>query len=134
MVMDYNINYASGPGEDSVDVPQLQAAETPALATQDVVLPTAALLQFVPLGPGYAPWAAGDEIVAVTAYAKAAGVTRCAVYTAGCFNIDAIRWPAMTTEAQIQAASETSQLKFRKLLYSQKRTGTEPAPGTPAGP
>ena len=133
MVMDYDINYASGPGEDSVDVPQLFAGETPAVATQDVLLPAGALLQFVPLGPGYAPWAAGDEIVAITAYGTP-GSKRAAVYTAGCFNIDAIRWPATTTEAQIQAASETSQLKFRKLLYSQKRTGTEPAPGTPAGP
>lgn len=132
-MQEYDIHYASGPNAENVEVPQLFAGETPPVATQDVLLPAGALAQFVPLGPGYAKWAAGVAIVAVTAYATPGG-KRAAVYTSACFNIDAIAWPATTTEAQIQAASEVGSLKFRKLLYSQKRTGTEPAPGTPAGP
>lgn len=133
MVMPYDIHYASGPNEGSVEVPQLFAGETPPVSTRDVLLPAGAVAQFAPLGPGYAPWAAGDAVVAVAAYAHPGG-GRAAVYDGGCFNIDAIAWPAGTTEAQVQAASETGLLKFRKLLYSQKRTGSEPAPGTPAGP
>ena len=114
-------------------VPQLFAGDTPPVVTTDVLLPAGAVAQYVPLGPGYAAWAAGDEIVALTAYASPGGV-RAAVYQAGCFNLDAIAWPAGTTEAQVQAASQSSQLKFRKLLYSQYRTGDEGAPGNEAGP
>ena len=47
--------------------------------------------------------------------------------------VRAIRWPDGTTEAQVQAAAR-GMLIFRKLLWSDKRTGNEPAPGTPAGP
>lgn len=133
--IDYGINYALGEDGDYIEVPQLLAGETPAVGTLDVLLPATALEQFVVLGPGYAPWAAGQVITGMTAYATPGGV-RAAIYASGCFNIDAPKWPAGTTEAQIQAAQISSQLKFRKLLYSNKRTGTgsELAPGTPAGP
>lgn len=116
-------------------VPQLFAAETPAPVTTDILFPAGAVGQFVPLAAGYAPWdpASGDPILAVTAYAVPGG-TRAAVYHEGCFNLDAIDWPTGTTEAQIQAATENSGLKFRKLLYSHKSKAPRPAPGTPAGP
>lgn len=116
-------------------VPQLFAAETPAPVTTDILFPAGAVGQFVPLTTGYAPWgpASGDPILAVTAYAVPGG-TRAAVYHEACFNLDAIDWPAGTTEAQIQAATENSGLKFRKLLYSHKSKAPRPAPGTPAGP
>lgn len=116
-------------------VPQLFAAETPAPVTTDILFPAGAVGQFVPLTTGYATWdpASGDPIIAVTAYAVPGG-TRAAVYHEACFNLDAIDWPAGTTEAQIQAATENSGLKFRKLLYSHKTKTPRPAPGTPAGP
>ena len=118
-------------------VPQLFAAETPAPVTTDILFPAGAVGQFVPLTTGYVPWVntgtAPNPIIAVTAYAVPGG-TRAAVYHEACFNLDAITWPAGTTEAQIQAATENSGLKFRKLLYSHKSKAPRPAPGTPAGP
>lgn len=116
-------------------VPQLFAAETPAPVTTDVLFPAGAQRNELAHGAGYAPWdpASGDPILAVTAYAVPGG-TRAAVYHEACFNLDAIDWPTGTTEAQIQAATENSGLKFRKLLYSQKSQTPRPAPGTPAGP
>lgn len=129
----YGINYAEGTEGDYIAPPQLLAGETPALGTIDVLMPSGAVDQFVPLGTNYGPWAAGQVITGVTAYATPGGV-RAAIYTSGCFNLDAIKWPSGTTEAQVQTAQINSQCKFRKLLYSDKRTGTEPAPGTEAGP
>lgn len=121
-------------------VPQLFAAETPAPVTTDILFPAGAVDQFVPLTTGYAPWdptpsggGAPGPIIAVTAYAVPGG-TRAAVYHAGCFNLDAIDWPSDTTEALVQAATENTQIKFRKLLYSHKSKAPRPAPGTPAGP
>lgn len=131
--MPFEINYATGEDGDYVEVPQLLAGETPSLGTIDVLMPAGARLQFEPLGTAYGLWAAGQPITGVTAYATPGGV-RAAIYASGCFNLDAIKWPAGTTEAQVQAAQISSQCKFRKLLYSDKRTGTEPAPGTTAGP
>lgn len=114
------------------DVPQLFAGDTPAIVTNDVVIP-AAKGQYVPLGPGYAAWAAGQPIIALTAFAHTGTNQRKAVYTAGMFNIDMIQWPSGTTEAQIQAATEQGMVKFRKPLYSDKRTGGEVL-GQLAGP
>ena len=118
-------------------VPQLFAAETPAPVTTDILFPSGAVGQFVPLTTGYAPWdptaTTPGPIIAVTAYAVPGG-TRAAVYHEACFNLDAIDWPTGTTEAKIQAATENSGLKFRKLLYSHKSEAPRPAPGTPAGP
>ena len=118
----------------------LWAGDTPSPATRDVSITVAstALVQYQPLQrnastQAYEPWAAGAEIAAVTCYGVPIGTSRAAVYTAGMFNIDAIAWPASTTEAQVQAGAR-GQCQFRKLLWSDKRTGTEPAPGTPAGP
>lgn len=137
-MLPYDIGTAAfGSDTSSKVVPQLFAAETPAPVTTDVLLPAGAVGQFVPLTTGYAPWVntgtAPNPIIAVTAYAVPGG-TRAAVYHEACFNMDAIAWPTGTTEAQIQAATENSGLKFRKLLYSQKSKAPRPAPGTPAGP
>lgn len=132
-VIPNNLGIASAGELGTTDVPQLFAGDTPAIVTTDVLIP-AAHEQFVPLGPGFAAWVAGQPVIAVTAYAVGAGL-RSAVYQAGCFNIDAIRWPTGTTETQVQAATEQSQLKFRKLLYSQKRTSPLiPVLGVDAGP
>jgi hypothetical protein len=140
--MAYEINYAESSGTEDIGLPpQLFAGDTPPVSTQDIEITTAAAIaQFVPLQQdgvtfAYEPWAAADglPIAAVTAYAVPIGTTRNAVYTAGMFNIDAISWPATTTEAQVQAA-QRGDCKFRKLLYSDKRTGNEGDPGTPAGP
>lgn len=130
-VIPNNLGIASFETLDPTPMPQLFAGDTPAIVTADVLIP-GNHEQFVPLGPGYAAWAAGQPIIALTAYKVTAG-KRSAPYLAGCFNIDAIRWPSGTTEAQVQTATEQSQLKFRKLLYSQKRTGGEVL-GTEAGP
>lgn len=140
MPLTYDTHYAEIEKVDAPAVDGLFAGDAPAPATIDVSLTvaTTALTQFQPLQRNdttgaYEPWAAGNEIAAITGYGVPVGTSRAAVYVAGCFNLDAIRWPASTTEAQVQAAS-SGMLVFRKLLWSDKRTGTEPAPGTPAGP
>lgn len=156
MPLNYDTHYAEVEKADAPNVDGLFAGDAPAPATIDIAITVsgAALQQFVPLmrNPGdpgdpeadppvfpgasdgtYVPWVAGNPIAAITAYDIAVGSSRAAVYVAGCFNLDAIRWPTNTTEAQVQAAA-SNMLVFRKLLWSDKRTGTEPAPGTPAGP
>ena len=140
MPLNYDTHYAEIDRADSPAVDGLFAGDTPSPSTIDVAITVsgAALQQFVPLQrndttQAFEPWAAGNEIAAITAYGIPVGSSRAAVYVAGCFNIDAIRWPGSTTEAQVQAAAR-GMLVFRKLLWSDKRTGTEPAPGTPAGP
>jgi hypothetical protein len=108
----------------------LMAGDTPPMATRDVLIPAAlaAIPQYTPLGyaaGAYKVWAVADgAVAAVAAYAipDSASDQRAAVYTAGMFNIDAIAWPGGTTEAQVQTAQANSQLQFRKLLYSDKRT------------
>lgn len=136
MPLNYDTHYAEVEKGDTLAVDGLFAGDAPAPATQDLPL-TGPLQQFVPLQRTETgtlePWAAGNEIAAITGYAVPAGTARAAVYVAGCFNLDALRWPADTTEAQVEAA-QTGKIICRKLLYSDKRTGTEPAPGTPAGP
>lgn len=124
---------ASSEDVGDTGVPQLFAGDTPPVVHIDVLLPAGARLQYVPLGDAYGAWAAGQQVSGITAYATPGGV-RAAIYVEGCFNLDAIAWPAGTTEAQIQAASITSNLKFRRPLYSNKRTGTEPGPGKFDGP
>lgn len=106
----------------------LFAGDTPPVVTRDVLIPTAlgAIPKHTPLqftAGAYAVWAAGAEIVGVTAYdiPDLAENQRSAIYTAGMFNIDAIAWPNGTTEDQVAAASVSSQCQFRKLLYSDKR-------------
>lgn len=140
MPLNYDTHYAEREKVDTLAVDGLFAGDAPAPSTIDVALTvaTTALVQFQPLQRNattavFEPWAAGNEIAAITGYGVPIGTSRAAVYVAGCFNIDAIAWPDATTEAQVQAAS-SGMLVFRKLLWSDKRTGTEPAPGTPAGP
>lgn len=129
-----NIHIASGPNEEATTVPQLIAADTPAMVTKDVLIDSTqgALAQYVPLkfdpvDGFYKAWAPGDAIAAITAYAipDAAVDQRAALYFAGCFNIDAIAWPASTSEEQVllacHASTANSLLHFRKLLYSDKR-------------
>lgn len=137
------IHYAESDVSDTGSrPPQLFAGDTPPVSTQDIAITVAgtALLQYQPLQMdgttgAYEPWAVADglPIAAITAYEAPIGTQRIAVYTEGMFNIDAIVWPATTTEAQVQVAA-TMGCKFRKLLYSDKRTGNEGDPGTPAGP
>ena len=138
---------ASGPGAEAIGLPpQLLAGDTPPVATQDILITVAgtALLAFAPLQrdgttQAWEPWVAADglPVSGVTCYPVAIGASqRVAVYTEGMFNQDAINWPDGTTEAQIAAAMR-GDIKYRKLLYSNKRTGTEPTtagPGSEAGP
>lgn len=136
--MQYSIHYAESAQQDGAQPPQLFAGDTPAVVTQDFELTAAAVWpQFTPLARGvdggFELWAAGAEIAAVTAFEIPVGTVRKAVYTEGMFNIDAINWPAETTEDEVEAA-QTGNLRFRKLLYSDQRTGNEGDPGTPAGP
>ena len=100
------------------------------VTTVDMPIPAAlgALAQYTPLSwddtaNAYILWAAGAKVAAITAYAvpDSASVQRAAVYTHGVFNIDAINWPAATTEAQVHDAMSGGALQFRKLLYSDKR-------------
>lgn len=138
------IHIAQGPNEEAVSVPQLIAGDTPAMVTRDVKVASAqgAFSQYVPLSfdavsGNYVAWAAGAEISAITAYAipDLATDQRAAVYTGGCFNVDAINWPASTSEADVEAAMNAaganSLLVFRKLLYSDKRVA---AAGLAVGP
>ena len=141
------IHIASGPNAEDITVPQLFAGDSPAVATRDVkfVAAQGAIAQYVPLTldpatGNYVAWSVDDPalpISAVTAYAvpDQAVDQRCAVYTSGCFNIDAIAWPASTTEEDVDAALAVAganhTLVFRKLLYSDKR---EAAGGLDVGP
>ncbi len=115
------------------------AGDTPPVSTQDFPFNAdAAIGQFVPLtrsADSFVPWTAGSSVDAVSAYPIAAGPRRAAVYTAGMFNIDALAWPTGTTEADAMAAMQ-SDVKYRKLLYSDQRTGNESdevGPGNEAG-
>ena len=138
------IHIAQGPGAESYDVPQLFAGDTPAVVTRDVRVAAsqATIPQYTPLSFDeadglYKPWAAGGAISAVTAYAvpDLAVDQRAAVYLGGCFNVDAIKWPAGTSEADVEAAMHASTanslMQFRKLLYSDKRVA---AGGLAVGP
>lgn len=107
----------------------IMAGDTPPFASRDVLIVAAlgALAQYTPLSfaaGAYKVWAAGEEIVAMTMYAvpDQAVDQRAAVATAGMFNIDAVNWPAGTTEDEVAAATIASQVQFRKHLYSDKRT------------
>lgn len=139
--MSYDIHYASGANEEDLSrPPQLFAGDTPPVSTQDFSVTRAgtAIPQFTPLmlsSGNLVPWAATNAVYAVAAYEIPVGTTRVAVYTEGMFNIDALAWPAGTTEAQAMAGM-TGNIKYRKLLYSDKRTGNESAevgPGNEAG-
>jgi hypothetical protein len=100
------------------------------VTTRDVPLAAAlgALPQYTPLSwddtaNAYILWAVGAKIAAVTGYAvpDSASIQRAAVYVAGMLNVDAVNWPADTTEAQVQDGQATSALQFRKLLHSDQR-------------
>ena len=124
------IHIASGPNEETVSVPQLFAGDVPAVGTKDVLFTAAqgAFVQYAPLSWDatnniYIAWVAGQTIDAVTAYAipDQAVDQRAAVYTSGCFNYDAIVWPGATTEPLVEeATAKGGNLRFRKLLYSDK--------------
>jgi hypothetical protein len=128
------IHIAQGPGAEDITVPQLFAGDVPAVATLDKHFPASqgAFAQYVPLSFDeadglYKAWAPGDPISAITAYAipDLAVPQRAALYTGGCFNIDAIAWPASTSEEQVDLACNiagaNSNITFRKLLYSGSR-------------
>jgi hypothetical protein len=119
---------AQGPIDEVTTVPQLIAADTPAITTIDVPFLAAqgAFAQYAPLtyDPAtgtYIAWVADAALNAIAAYP----IQRHAVYTAGCFNIDAIAWPEGTSEEAVKKAmahaSSNSMLVFRKLLFSDKR-------------
>lgn len=130
--MKNEINIAQSFTDDAyaADTP-IMAGDTPAFATRDVPFPAAlgAIPQYTPLSyddvttNAYKPWAVGEAIVGMTMYAvpDQAVVQRAAIATAGMFNIDAVTWPAGTTEDDVLAATVNSQMQFRKLLYSDKR-------------
>ncbi len=137
-------NLASGPFvEGTGQPPQLYAGDTPSPVTSDLpitVTGATPLPQYTPLQRDAAgaltPWAAGSAVFAITMYPIPVGTSRAAFLLEGMVNQDAINWPDGTTEAQIIAAM-TGDIKYRKLLYSDKRTGTEPTtagPGSIAGP
>ena len=135
--MDHNLGIASGPGVGNIGLPfTLIVGETPPVVTTPTLLPAGARAKYTPLGNTYSAWAAGQPITGITAYATPGSVTA-AIYKAGCFNVDAINWPAGTTMAQVQAASLGTNFEFRRLLYSDKPTGGENTlvgPGREAGP
>ena len=102
--------------------------------TRDVLIPAAlnAIAQYVPLSwddtaNAFILWAVGAKIAAITAYAipDSASAQRAAVYVSGQFNIDAINWPATTTEAQVADGQSGGVLTFRKLLFSDKRVSLD---------
>ena len=137
-----NIHIASGAGQEDTGLPpQLFAGDTPAVVTQDfkIVVSTNPISQYAPLKrddtAGFLPWTAGTEIAAVAAYDIPVGTSRAALYVAGMFNIDAIKWPDDTTEVSVEKA-QTTMMRFRKLLWSDKRNGEESpyvGPGNEAG-
>jgi len=139
---EFDIHYAEGPnGEDTGLPPQLMAGDTPAVVTQDykITVSGSTIKQFTPLkrdnGAGFVPWTAGSSVDAIAAFDLPVGTYRKCLYTAGMFNIDAINWPEGTTEAQAELA-QTGMIRYRKLLYSDQRTGNESAyvgPGNEAG-
>lgn len=134
---------ASGPIEENLGrPPQLYAGDTPPLSTQDftITVATTAIPQYTPLrraaDGAITPWVAGAAVFAVAMYPIPVGTSRAALATEAMFNIDALAWPAGTTEVQAMAGM-SGNVKYRKLLYSDKRTGTEPTtsgPGSEAGP
>lgn len=154
--MSNTIHIAQGPGEESTTVPQLFAGDTPAVVTRDVpfvsaqgAIPQYTPLTFDPATGRYVAWTAAAlaadalPISAITAYAipDLAVDQRAAVYIGGCFNVDAIAWPASTTENDIEAAvnasAHNSLLQFRKLLWSDKRvdaTDLDVGPGNQPPP
>ena len=138
MPLDYTYGLAGSTTENVANQESLMAADTPAIADQDfaITVATNPIPQFYPLmlsAGAIVPWVAGNPIYGVSLYLMPVGVQRAAIRVAGMFNIDAMRWPVSTTEAQVQSA-QTGMVRFRKLLYSDKRTGNEGAPGTYAGP
>lgn len=136
----YSVHYAQGANvEDTGLPPALVAGDTPALVTQDFVLNVSALIpQYTPLmssGNNFVPWTAGNEVAAIAPFDLEPGVYRKALITAVMANVDAIKWPAGTTEVQADAA-QTGMIRYRKLLHSDKRTGNESVyvgPGNEAG-
>ena len=136
------IHIASGPNVETFGLPpQFFAGDTPPVSTQDFPFTVSgnAIPQYTPLkrvAGVWSLWAAGDQVDAITAYEIPIGTSRAAVYTAVMANIDAIKWPAGTTEVQAMAGM-SGDIKYRKLLYSGQRTGNESAyvgPGNEAGP
>ena len=134
------VHIASGASpEDGALPPQFIAGDTPALVTQDFPLVVAAIIpQYTPLkkdGANFVPWTSGSAVAAIAPYDLKVGTYRAALITDVMANIDAIKWPATTTEVQAMAGM-TLGVRYRKLLYSDKRTGAESAyvgPGNEVG-
>ena len=137
--MSNNIHIAESGFQDFNLPDQFIAGDTPQVVTRDELVTNAgAWPQYTPLQRNNSTqklelWAAGNEVAAITAYDVAIGTNvRSAYYFAGMFNIDMIKWPNGTTEAQAEAGLR-GMVQARKLLYSNKRTGNEQL-GVPAGP
>lgn len=88
--------------------------------------------QYTPLswddtGNAFKLWAVGEKVAAITMYdiPDSASNQRAAVAIAGQFNVDAINWPATTTEAQVADGQSGGVLSFRKLLFSDKRISVD---------
>lgn len=104
------------------------------IVTRNVIIPAAlnAIAQYVPLSwddtaNAFKLWAVGEKIAAITMYAipDSASPQQAAVAVSGQFNIDAINWPATTTEAQVNDGQSLGVLTFRKLLFSDKRVSVD---------
>lgn len=116
--------------EDLGIVPQFYAGESPAAAHRDVPIAAAAaaIPQYTPMksvAGVWTPWAVADAVpvAGITLYAipNLAVDQRASVVVAGMINIDAVAWPADTTETNVETAQAGSPLQFRKLLYSDQR-------------
>lgn len=135
--------FAQGPSAEDGGLPlQLYAGDTPPVSTQDfsIAVTGTAIPQYTPLTRAtngtWSRWTAGNPVHGLAMYDIAVGTSRAAILTAAMLNIDAIAWPPGTTEAQALAA-QSADIKYRKLLYSDKRTGSESTlvgPGFEAGP
>jgi hypothetical protein len=116
--------------EENLVVPQFYAGESPAAAHRDVLILAArgAIPQYSPLksvAGVWTPWVVADAapVSGITLYAipDLAVDQRAAVVVAGMINIDAVAWPAGTSEIEVETAQAGSPLQFRKLLYSDQR-------------
>lgn len=120
-----DIHYAASVlDQDLPAQPQLLAGDTPQFSSSDVQYPAGDYTQYQPLTTGYVPWTGSGPIIALTGYAFT-GPKRASAIHSGMFNIDYIPFPVGVTETQVQTATETGMCKFRKFLYSDKRTGNE---------
>lgn len=119
------IHYATSVlDQDIPAVPQLIAGDSPAFSSSDVEYPAGTYTQHQALTTGNVPWTGSGPITGLTGYAFT-GPKRATKIHAGMFNIDFINFPVGVTEKQVEDATQEGMVKFRKFLYSDKRTGNE---------